>query len=244
MLPAARGGRNRFTAAAHGAHGFDQAALHLRDAFQKLAHFIARGDHDRTAQVTGGDRVEVAEGIVQRTGNRAAQRQVRDHGSQHADDQSGKAHHAKHVEAALRRVVTLLGRLELELAQRVVGIGQIAVGRLQMLRAVDHFGRLVCRDHGRERIHFLMQRVAFSRDILRKTVFVGVARQGQILFPPHVGGVAHRVGALERRRGVRRTDHERGAVEREAFAGGVQLGAANIDRARHRVGEGVFIGVV
>ncbi len=87
----------------------------------------------------------MTQGCVERTGNRAAQRQVGHYGGEHADQQGDCAHRAEHFEAVLRGVVTLLGRYELELAQRVVGGGEIVVRLLQMLGVVDDLGLVVRR---------------------------------------------------------------------------------------------------
>ncbi|VWC41049.1 hypothetical protein BST28156_06999 [Burkholderia stagnalis] len=239
-----RRGRDRFAAAAHRADGLDEPALHLRKPFQQLPHFVAAVRDDPAAQVTRRDRIEMRECVGERPGDRAAQRDIGHQCEAQPDHERDDRHDAGDRVDRLRVSEAGLPGGELKVAQRLVRHREIVEQHLQLLRAFADPLVIVRRDHRRERVESPLQHLALRDHVLCELVLVGVARQVHVLLPPHVRLLAHLAAARDRLGRIGRADQQRGAVERETLARGVQFRNRDVDRARHLVREYVLGRVV
>ncbi len=203
-----------------------------------------RLNHDRAAQIARGNRVEMTECVGKRPANRAAQGHIREERRQQAQCHRADADEAERREGVLRVVKALLRLGELALAQGIVGERQFVVPCLQVLGPRHDLRLVVARDNGRKRVHRLMQRVPFGRDILSQTVFFRAARQVGIFFPPCVRCGTHRLGPLHRLRDFGRPEQKGRTIQCQTFARRVKLGIADIDGAGHLVGEGLVQGLI
>ncbi|VWC25473.1 hypothetical protein BUB20358_06066 [Burkholderia ubonensis] len=236
--------RDRFAAAPHRADGFDEPHLHLAEALQQLAHFIAARHDDAAPQIARGDRVEVRERVGERAADRAAQRQVRHQRGDEPGHERDDRHDPQRRVGRLGPLERGLPGSELEIAQRLARYREIVVAHLKLLRAVGDPVMLVRRHDAREAVALALQCLALRGDVLRELVLFAVARQREVFLPPRIGLRAHRAAAFDRRRRFRRTGQQRGAIERKAFARGVHLGEPQVDRARHLVREDLVVRVV
>ncbi|MDR8957559.1 hypothetical protein FEP76_06089 [Burkholderia multivorans] len=234
-LPGRR--RDRLATAAHRAHRVDEPALHLREAVEQLAHFVASTHDDRAAQIARGNRVEMRERIRERTADRAAQCDPRQQRGDEADREHDDRHDTQRVIHRFRVIEPRLSVAELEVAQRFVRAGEFVEAHLQLLRAVADPIVVAGRDGARERVATGLQRLPLRCDVLREPVLFRPARQREILLPPRVGLCAHGAAALDGGRRVGCAGQQCRAIEREPLAGREHFGHRHVDRARHLVRE-------